>query len=134
MKKGIAVINGYDGYDRIAGTVSFRQLQCGVLVTAHIFNLPDDGFFAFHIHQGERCEEPMGHFLFQEEIHPNHAGDLPPLLSASGKAYLSVLTNRFTLNDVIGKAVIIHRNPDDFRTQPAGDSGERIACGIIGLH
>lgn len=72
-----------------------------------------------------------GHFNPTGQKHPMHAGDLPQLLSAGGKAYLAVLTDRFSIRDVIGRSVIIHEQPDDFHTQPAGDSGARIGCGVI---
>lgn len=49
----------------------------------------------------------------------------------NGRAYMSFFTNKFRVNEVIGKAVIIHENPDDYRTQPAGDAGKRLACGVI---
>lgn len=60
-----------------------------------------------------------------------HAGDLPPLLSCQGNAYLSVKTDRFSVNEIIGRTVVIHSNPDDFHTQPAGNAGKKIACGVI---
>jgi len=63
--------------------------------------------------------------------HPYHAGDMPPLFGADGYAFLSFVTSRFTANEVIGKTIIIHSQPDDFKTQPSGDSGEKIACGVI---
>ena len=63
--------------------------------------------------------------------HPCHAGDLPPLFSAAGKAFMVFLTNRLSVNEVIGKTVVIHSNADDFTTQPSGNSGSKIACGII---
>lgn len=64
-------------------------------------------------------------------MHPYHAGDLPPLFSANGNAVLEVLTDRFNIHQIIGKTIIIHRNPDDFTTQPSGNAGEKIACGVI---
>ena len=131
MREVVATINGYDMYPRIVGRVRFQQCKRGVLVTAHIRNLPTDGFFAFHIHEGNNCEEPQGHYNPNGALHPYHAGDLPPLLSNGGEAYMSVLTDRFTLDAIIGRTVIIHKNPDDFRTQPSGDSGDRVACGVI---
>ena len=63
--------------------------------------------------------------------HPYHAGDLPPLLENNGTAYMSVLINKFKLKDIIGKVLIIHDMPDDFSTQPSGNSGKKIACGKI---
>ena len=48
-----------------------------------------------------------------------------------GKAYLKVLTGRFRLEEVIGRTVILHRDPDDFHTQPSGNAGTKIACGVI---
>ena len=63
--------------------------------------------------------------------HPNHAGDLPPLLEASGKAYMTVLTGRFHVKEVIGRTVILHGDPDDFHTQPSGNAGIKLACGVI---
>jgi Cu-Zn family superoxide dismutase len=57
---------------------------------------------------------------------------LPPLLSAAnGSALLSTYTDRFRPQDVIGRSVVIHSGPDDFSSQPAGNSGGRIACGVI---
>ncbi len=63
--------------------------------------------------------------------HPEHAGDLPPLLSNNGYAWMSFYTGRVNLNDVIGRSLVIHGMADDFRTQPSGNSGDKIACGVI---
>ena len=120
----------------IQGVVRFLQKRDGVLVTAQITGLPESGFFGFHIHEGRNCGGPDfgdtgSHFNPQNAAHPDHAGDLPPLLSAGGKAYLSVLTNRFSLAQVMGRTVVIHSDTDDFTTQPAGNSGEKVACGVI---
>lgn len=120
----------------VKGTVSFSRQAEGVLVTAKITGLPRDGFFAFHIHEGTACtgtgfRDSKGHFNPTDKAHPDHAGDLPPLLSVGGKAYLSVLTDRFSLEDILGRTVVIHTGTDDFRTQPAGNPGEKLACGII---
>lgn len=66
--------------------------------------------------------------------HPFHAGDLPPLLSCKGRAYLAVITGRFCVKDVIGRSVVIHAGPDDLHTQPAGNAGAKIGCGVICCH
>lgn len=129
----VACIHSKDG---IRGVVRFYQKNCGVLVVAEVFGLPGNGFHGFHIHEGKSCGgedygDSMGHFNPDGAAHPNHAGDLPPLLSCNGKALLTVLTDRFCVQEVIGRTVIIHSKPDDFMTQPAGNAGEKIACGVI---
>lgn len=99
----------------------------------------EQGFYGFHIHEGASCTGKQsdsfantgGHYNPGNKSHPQHAGDLPPLLSDAGEAWMSVYTSRFFPEDVIGKTVVIHDRPDDFHTQPSGDSGEKIACGKI---
>lgn len=110
-----------------------------MLVVAQISGLPETktGFFGFHIHGGKSCggtefAQTGAHFDPEGREHPLHAGDLPPLLSAGGRAFLSVVTNRFCVEDILGKTVVIHDDPDDFTSQPAGNAGMKIACGIIG--
>ena len=56
---------------------------------------------------------------------------MPPLFSNKGYAFMIFLTDRFKVDEIIGKTVIIHSMPDDFKTQPSGDSGMKIACGVI---
>lgn len=128
-----AVIRGGKANPGLGGMVHFYPSGNGVLVTAEIHGLPDSetGIFAFHIHSGESCEAPEGHFNPENVPHPRHAGDLPPLFSNGGRAFLAVLTDRFRIADVIGRTVILHSQPDDFHTQPSGNPGEIIACGVI---
>ncbi len=71
------------------------------------------------------------HFNPSKCPHPFHIGDLPPLIENNGYAYMSVLINKFKIKDIIGKVLIIHDMPDDFFTQPSGNSGTKIACGIL---
>ena len=71
------------------------------------------------------------HYNPGECEHPHHSGDLPPLFGCNGYAVSIFLTDRFLVDDVIGKTLILHDRPDDFKTQPAGDAGEKIACGVI---
>ena len=133
-----ARIRGDSGHPSIHGIVRFFQREDGVLVEAQIIGLPKTktGFFAFHIHEGANCDGEAfansgGHFNPGKAAHPNHAGDLPPLLGDHGKAYMKVLTGRFHVGEVIGKTVILHAEPDDFHTQPSGNAGMKIACGVI---
>lgn len=130
----VANIIGNDTHPQLRGQVSFYQTNHGILVSVQVFGLPGSSFLGFHIHSGGQCAQPAGHYNPQGLPHPQHAGDLPPLLSNNGYAYMSVLTNRFRLEDILGRTVIIHAMPDDFTTQPAGDSGDRIACGVITLY
>ncbi len=117
----------------ISGTVHFSQRRDGVLVSAHMEGLPasETDFFAFHIHEGRDCQTPGLHYDPVGVKHPLHAGDLPPLLRCGGKAYLSFLTDRFRLQAVIGRTVVIHGGSDDFHSQPSGNPGPMIACGEI---
>lgn len=135
-----AIANMRGSGNAIRGTVSFRQTPCGVLVTAQICGLPrSSGIFGFHIHEGCRCtgtaDDPFrdadGHYNPHGKAHPYHAGDMPPLFGANGRAFSAFLTDRFTIDEIGGLTVIIHDSPDDFTTQPAGNSGKKIACGQI---
>lgn len=133
-----AMINGSEQYPELRGKVLFIQKKDGVLVKAEIVGLPknESGFFGFHIHEGNNCDNEGfpnvgGHLNPQNRNHPLHIGDLPPLLSCGGKASMTVKTCRFNVREIIGKTVIIHFGADDFRTQPSGNAGEKIACGII---
>lgn len=134
----MAQIRGGTENPGLRGTVKFYQRQDGTMVEAEIQGLPrtETGFFAFHIHAGESCggvnfADADGHFNPGKTLHPNHAGDLPPLLGDHGRAYLKFLTGRFCVEEVIGRTVIVHVDPDDFHTQPSGNAGMMIACGVI---
>lgn len=136
--KAFAKIHGGAEYPKLHGTVSFHQCNDGVMVEVVMFGLPkrESGFFAFHIHGGGSCEGvgfsgTGSHYNPGNTIHPQHAGDLPPLLGSHGKAYMKVFTDRFCVEEIIGKTVIVHGDPDDFHSQPSGNAGEKIACGII---
>lgn len=138
MSDAKAYIKGGVDYPEIKGVVRFYQKGNGVLVMAQINGLPETetGFFGFHIHEGNLCsgegfENTGGHYNPQNVPHPSHAGDLPPLISAGGMAKISFITDRFTVGEIIGKTAVIHDMPDDFMTQPSGNSGKKIACGVI---
>ena len=140
-----AEIKGRKGYESIHGKVDFYDTYEGTILIVEIYGIPKEledkngGFHGFHIHDGASCtgneKDPFAnagmHYNPTNQKHPEHAGDLPPLLSNKGTAWSAVYTIRFFPEDVIGKTVILHDKPDDFRTQPSGDSGEKIACGEI---
>ncbi len=133
-----AQIKGGDNTPELFGTVEFYQRREGVLVVADISNLPKggSGFFGFHIHEGDNCSGDdfsgtEGHYNPDGAPHPSHAGDLPPLIRYGTSARFAVLTDRFRVEDIIGRTVVIHSATDDFISQPGGNSGNKIACGII---
>lgn len=126
----LACLRGMEEHPNIRGVVRFCQRPDGILVVAEVFGLTD-GFHGFHIHSGRDCSDSMGHYDPGNGLHPDHAGDLPSLLSCGGKAYLTVLTDRFRICDIVGKTVVVHSGRDDFTTQPSGDSGAKIACGAV---
>ena len=132
-----AEIKGGEEYPDISGAARFYQTRSGVIVYAEVVGLPAGRrVFGFHIHEGDSCRGENfsgaeGHYDPDGSSHPYHAGDLPPLFGNDGFALMLLLTDRFSVSEIIGRAVIIHGSPDDFTTQPAGNSGERIACGII---
>lgn len=134
----IAMIRGSEAYPNLRGQVRFSQRKCCVLVEVNVQGLPntEPGFFGFHIHGGNSCTgdgfaNTGSHYNPENTPHPSHAGDLPPLLYCRGGAYLHVLTERFRVEDILGRTVVIHNRADDFTTQPAGNAGEKIACGVI---
>lgn len=140
-----AAITGSESYPDLSGTVRFYQTKKGVIVCAEIRGLPHSGLpcqgrvFGFHIHEGSSCTgsiddsfaNAMSHYNPGGCDHPHHAGDLPPLFENDGAALSLFLTNRFSVDEVVGRTVIIHDQPDDFTTQPSGNSGTKIACGVI---
>lgn len=142
----VAMVTGSGKYPNIEGTVRFYQISQGVVVLAEMFGLPSpkekcekSPIFGFHIHEGASCtgngEDDFAdagmHYNPDDCYHPYHAGDMPPLFGVGGMAFLSFLTDRFSVDEVIGRTVIILGSPDDFTTQPSGNSGEKIACGRI---
>ena len=136
--QAIALIKGGNSAPTVIGIVKFYQKQNCVLVVADIKGLPhtDTNFFGFHIHEGTDCggtdfSDAKGHYNPKGNPHPKHAGDMPPLMLCGNMAHLSFMTDRFKVTDIIGRTVVIHNMPDDFTSQPSGNSGEKIACGKI---
>lgn len=134
----------------IKGIVQFKDVAGGTEVYIKVSGLPpyqsakgnkpQIGPHGFHLHEKGDCtvgdrHNPFqgagGHWNPDNQPHGNHAGDFPVLFSNDGKAKMRFFTNRFKVADIIGRAVIIHESPDDYRTQPAGNSGRRLACGVV---
>ena len=146
----IANISGGPIRPQIKGMVFIKDVPFGAVVYANIQGLPSYqpakgdispiGPFGFHIHKYGNCNigessNPFrgagGHWNPTNQPHGNHAGDFPVLFSNNGRAIMEFFTNKFKVRDVIGKSIIIHENPDDYRTQPTGNAGRRLACGVI---
>lgn len=138
----VAWVTGNRQTAQISGLVKFYDTPYdGVLVEAEIFGLPDrssrsaSAFYAMHIHENGDCSDDFthtgDHYNPDGQPHPDHAGDLLPLLSNRGYAWSSFYDKRFTIDEILGRSVIIHAMPDDFLTQPSGNSGAKIACGVI---
>lgn len=140
-----AKIKGSNDYPNITGIAYFYKVQAGVLVSIQLKGLPVSNdicqkpIFAVHIHSGDSCTgtstdpftDAMAHYNPNNCNHPYHAGDLPPVFGANGVGFSAFLTNRFTAEEIIGKTLIVHSAADDFTTQPSGNSGVKIACGVI---
>lgn len=146
----VAYIRGGPMAPQIEGVVFFRDVTGGCEVRVEVTGLPryqpavdgenPVGPHGFHLHEFGTCrvgnpQDPFqaagGHWNPDDQPHGNHAGDFPVLFSNNGYARMCFFTNRFNVREIIGKAVIIHQNPDDYRTQPAGDAGKRLACGVV---
>jgi Cu-Zn family superoxide dismutase len=130
----------------VSGTVTFTQTGDKVVVVAKVSGLAPGGH-GFHIHEKGDCSaadgmSAGGHFnpLGKPHAHPSttdrHAGDMPMLTAdSSGNAMLTASLDVVTVGsgatDIVGRSVVIHKDPDDFKTQPTGNSGARVACGVI---
>jgi Cu-Zn family superoxide dismutase len=146
IAKAIAVLNPTQN-NKVTGTVTFSKVEPGVKVVADIKGLTP-GTHGFHIHQFGDCSAPSadsagGHYNPAGKPHgapenqERHAGDLGNLVAdSSGKAYLERTDTVIAINgpnSVIGRGIIIHEASDDMTTQPTGNAGTRIACGVIGI-
>ena len=137
------------GTSAVKGTVRFMQLEHGVEIDADIAGLAP-GSHGFHIHEFGDCSaadgsSAGGHFNPEGKTHGGpdsasaHAGDFGNLeADASGHAVLKLVSHRITLDQaptgVLGRSVVVHEKTDDLTSQPAGNAGPRIGCGVIMLH
>lgn len=140
-----ALLQGSQAYPQITGYVYFYDYRDGSLVVWDITGLPYETgkctgrIFGFHVHEGGSCtgdasdpfKDAGGHYNPDQCEHPKHRGDMPVVFGNEDNAWGAFYTSRFTPEEVVGKTVILHDMPDDFRSQPSGDSGEKIACGVV---
>jgi Cu-Zn family superoxide dismutase len=132
-----------------AGAVHFRREGAGVRVTGALSGLAPNSKHGFHVHEFGDCSAPDGASAgghFAPEAHPHgapdpaahHAGDLGNIeADGAGKATIDMLVPGLTLasgsRPLLGRGVIVHAQPDDLTTQPTGNAGARLACGVIGV-
>jgi Cu-Zn family superoxide dismutase len=144
--KAVAVLHPTAG-NKVSGTVTFSEEADGVKVRAEIAGLAP-GNHGFHVHEFGDCSaadasSAGAHFNPTKQPHAGpdaperHVGDMGNVQAdASGKATLEYVDHQISLtNDersVIGRSVVVHAKADDLKSQPAGDSGARVACGVIG--
>jgi len=144
--KAIAVLHPSAG-SKVRATVTFTEEADGVQVRAEIIGLTP-GNHGFHVHEFGDCSaadasSAGAHFNPTHKPHAGpdtperHVGDMGNVQAdASGKATLKYVDHQISLtNDersVIGRSVVVHEKADDLKSQPSGDSGARIACGVIG--
>jgi Cu-Zn family superoxide dismutase len=133
--------------NNVKGTVDFMQRGDKVRVTAKISGLKPNSEVGFHIHEAGDCSSgdgmsakdhfnPFGKGHGPQGSADRHAGDLPALKAGKdGRAKVDVEIDLVTLTagpgNIVGRGLIVHASPDDYRTQPGGNSGARIACGVI---
>ncbi len=146
VQKAIAVLQSASN-SKVSGMVTFTKSGDEVKVVADINGL-EPGKHGFHVHEFGDCSSPDAtsagsHFNPTKHQHgapdatDRHAGDLGNIeADSSGKAHLELTDKAMKLsgNDsIVGHAVIVHEKADDLKTQPTGDAGGRLACGVVGV-
>ena len=129
-----------------SGVVMFHTHEHGVFMHARVIGLKPGQEHGFHVHEKGDCSggdgmRTGGHFNPTGKAHghrdgEHHAGDLPALKAdANGVAEMKVVLHGLTIGsgvaDIVGRGLIVHAQPDDYKTQPTGNSGARIACAVI---
>lgn len=144
VKKAKCVVNPTQG-SQVMGTVTFTKVEHGVKIVADIEGLTP-GKHGIHIHEFGDCSSPDGnsaggHFNPSAKGHGapadanRHAGDMGNIeADANGKGHLEYVDHSVSLggdHSIIGKSMIVHANEDDLKTQPTGNAGARLGCGVI---
>ena len=144
--KAVAVLHPTKG-NNVEGTVTFTKSGAEMKIVADVTGLTP-GKHGFHIHEFGDCSSPDGkaaggHFNPTNNPHAGHdaaqrhEGDMGNLeADASGKAHLELTDNVMTMSgekSIIGRGVIVHEKEDDLHSQPVGNAGGRVACGVVGI-
>lgn len=151
QESATATLQGAPEDTDFKGTITITPEGDGVKVVAHLEGVDTDGEHAFHVHETGECTHGEGtkhftsagsHFNPTGAEHacpptePRHAGDLGNVQVTEGAGHAEITTNLLSLsgpNSVVGKAIILHAKADDCKTQPTGDAGDRLACGVVTL-
>jgi Cu-Zn family superoxide dismutase len=146
VNKTVAVLHPTQG-NNVTGTVYFSRTANGIEVTGDVMGL-SPGKHGFHIHQFGDCTAPDGtsaggHFNPENQPHAGpdqanrHVGDLGNIVAdSSGNAHYARTDSHLKFDgrdSIIGRAVIVHAGEDDLKSQPTGNAGSRVACGVIGI-
>lgn len=146
-RQAVAVLAPASG-SLVSGKVTLVPMGDGVHITGTVGSLPANGKFGFHVHEKGDCSaadatSAGGHFNPAAQPHghaahgPHHAGDMDNIVSdGQGVARIDVHMVGVTLgggaaNDIAGRGLIVHADQDDYVTQPTGNAGARVACGVI---
>ena len=148
VKEAVAMVHGTKGNEKVHGIIKFTDTGNGVRVMAHVTGLEPNSEHGFHIHEFGDCTDmdkamsTGGHFNPDKHQHgkpgdaQSHPGDMGNLKAdASGMAMAEITLPAASLtgkNAILGRGVIVHEKPDDY-SQPTGNAGGRIACGVIGV-
>ncbi|MBU2190830.1 MAG: superoxide dismutase family protein [Alphaproteobacteria bacterium] len=138
-----------DSKGHAAGSAQLTAMAAGgVLMRLDLVGLPAGQWVAFHVHETGACDPATGHKSAGGHFNPaskehgynsaggSHAGDMPnQQVAADGSLQAEVFNPMVTLDKgeagIVGRALMIHAGPDDYESQPSGDAGDRLACGVI---
>ena len=146
LTKAICVLHPTEG-NKVSGVVTFTKTDSGIKIVADLEGLPP-GKHGFHVHEFGDCSSPDGtsaggHFNPENQAHGapddaiRHVGDLGNVVAGNdGKAHYERVDTVISLggkHSIIGRGIIVHAGEDDLKTQPTGNAGARVACGVIGI-
>lgn len=137
-----AQISGSISNPNLSGSARFYSVSRGIVLIIEVKGLPTraqgctSNMFGLHIHEGALCSgsnaDPFAdvgmHYNPLHCLHPEHAGDLPALFGNQGDAFMVVLVSGFTIEEIVGRTIVIHDFPDEATTQ---SPTQKIACGQI---
>jgi Cu-Zn family superoxide dismutase len=148
IKEAVAVLHGTTGNDKVMGVIRFSDTGNGVKVSGEIMGLEPNSKHGFHVHEFGDCSDMAkamsagGHYNPDGHQHgapgpTSHVGDMGNVdADAAGTAKVDVMLPDASItgkNPILGRSVILHAKVDDLKTQPSGNSGDRVACAVIGV-